>query len=66
MGNGVNRILGFSICWCQVKERYIRVNWTWGNREGVRAVCLFPDYLADAVNDLSLGAVVEDLLSYLS
>ena len=67
MGSGVDTVLDFSICWGQVEERYIIIDWARGNGEGAGAFeCPFPDNLAYAVNYLQLAAVVRDLFCYLS
>jgi len=62
MGNVVEAVLGFSICWGQVKERQFVVDWTQGNGEGVWAfVCPFSDDVYYAVDYLLLIAMVGDL-----
>jgi len=66
MGDGVDAVLGFSICWGQVKERQFVVDRTQGDGKRIWAfVSPFPDNLSYVVYYLLLVAVVEDLFSYL-
>jgi len=67
VGGGVDTILGYSICWGQVEERKIIIDWAQANGEGAWAFeCPFPDNLADAVDYMLLAAMVRDLFCYLS
>jgi len=66
MRNGVEAVLGVSICRLQVEERQLIVDLPQGDGEGVQAFdCPFANDLSHAVDHLQLVAMVGDLFRYL-